>query len=450
MHIHILGICGKFMAGLAVIAKEKGFTVTGSDKNITGPLATMLQGFNIEISEGYDRDSIPKGTDTIVVGNALTRGVPVIERILNENMNYCSGPEWLNRAVLKDRWVVAVSGTHGKTTTSSMVTWILQEAGLNPGFLIGGNPCNFDASAHYSDSNFFVIEADEYDTAFFDKRSKFIHYNPRTLIINNLEFDHADIFNNLDEIKKQFKHLLRIVPSNGLIIAPTDDENVQTLLTDGVWTPKETFGSNNDPWFAKKVKDDGSSFEVYLKQNKVGVVNWNLIGEHNIQNALAAIAAARHVGITPEIAIKALSTFLGVKRRLELRGIAKDIAIYDDFAHHPTAIATTLRGLRNRVGKERIFAVLEFASNTMRAGHHELTISEAFKDADNVILLRPNSDWQIDNVLTQFKVPVTIYDNVQEIINYLANECHSGDHIVCMSNHHFDNIYEKLLDKLKL
>lgn len=450
MHIHILGICGKFMAGLAVIAKERGLQVTGSDKNTQGPLADMLRSFGIEILEGYEANSIPESVDAVIIGNALTRGVPVIEQILNENIHFYSGPQWLYEHVLRDKWVIAVAGTHGKTTTTSMIAWILEQSGYEPGFLVGGNPCNFNASARYTTSNFFVIEADEYDTAFFDKRSKFVHYNPRTLIINNLEFDHADIFNSLDDIKRQFNHLLRIVPNNGLIICPSDDHNVNSVLAQERWTPIENFGSKRDAWSAQKIHSDGSEFDVFLNNNPVGKIKWDLIGDHNVRNALAAIAAARNVGITSDLAIKALSNFLGVKRRLERRGIAKDITIYDDFAHHPTAIATTLRGLRQRVGQnERIFAVLEFASNTMRGGYHEESISTVFDEADNVIFLKPNSEWQIENQLTRFKQPVAVYDNVDEIVKHLINICRKGDHIVCMSNHHFDGIHQKLLDRLK-
>lgn len=449
MHIHILGILGKFMAGLAVIAKQSGLTVTGSDKNTTGPLAQMLQSFDIQIEQGYEAHTLPEGVDHVVIGNALSRGVPIIERILNENIPYYSGPQWLYERVLKNRWVIAVAGTHGKTTTTSMVTWILEQAGFQPGFLVGGNPCNFDASARYTDSNFFVIEADEYDTAFFDKRSKFIHYNPRTLIFNNLEFDHADIFNSLDDIKRQFNHLLRILPSNGLVITPSHDENVQAVLTQGLWSANETFGSKNDTWYAEKIKDDGSEFNVYLQTKLVGTIAWSLIGDHNIQNALAALAAARHVGITPDVAIKSLNSFLGVKRRMELRGIENNISVYDDFAHHPTAIATTLSGLRHRVGKDRIFAVLEFASNTMRAGHHEEIISDVFQDADIVVLLQPNSDWDLKKITSQFKQPVNIYKNVDDIVRYLQESCIASDHILCMSNDRFDGIHEKLLSKLR-
>ncbi len=436
------------MAGLAIIAKQKGLRVTGSDKNITGPLAQMLSNFEIELTQGYEADTLPPDVDYVVIGNALSRGVPVVERILNENIRYYSGPQWLYEAVLRDRWVIAVSGTHGKTTTTSMVTWILEQAGFNPGFLVGGNPCNFDASARYTDSNFFVIEADEYDTAFFDKRSKFIHYNARTLIINNLEFDHADIFPELDDIKRQFHHLLRIVPSNGLIIAPSMDVNVQSVLSQGVWTPQESFGAAQDNWFAKTTKADNSEFEVFLNQQSIGQLHWNLIGEHNKQNALAAIGAVRHVGIKPEQAIAILSQFSGVKRRLELRGKPRDIAIYDDFAHHPTAIATTLAGLRQRVGTQRIFAVVEFASNTMKAGHHEETISHAFKDADNVLLLQPESGWQLSQLQSQFQQPVTIHSNVDSIIEEIVTNCVAGDHVVCMSNHHFGDIQNKLVDRL--
>lgn len=445
MHIHVLGICGKFMCGLAIIAQQQGFKVTGSDKTLVPPIADMLRSHGIDVQEGYAENSLPIGVDQVIVGNALSRGVPIIEQILNENITYYSGPEWLLQHVLKDRWVLAVSGTHGKTTTTGMLTFILEKAGFEPGFLIGGNPVDFDASARYTESNFFVIEADEYDTAFFDKRSKFIHYHPRTLIFNNLEFDHADIFASLDDIKKQFCHLLRILPSHGLVIAPKDDWNVQNVLEKDCWTPIEYIGDQN-AWFAKKIKDDGSDFEVYYQNKLLGQVTWSLVGDHNIANALASIAAARHVGIAPKVSIDALSLFQGVKRRLELKGAINNIRIYDDFAHHPTAIATTLSGLRAQVGQERIFAVLEFGSNTMREGFHEETIAAAFDKADGVIFLRPTtSNWQIDNVIKKFQRPIFLFDNVQQIVDHLVTECQSGDHILCMSNMMFDNIHQKLL-----
>lgn len=450
MHIHILGICGKFMAGLAIIAKEKGFTVSGSDQHTYGTLAKMLQSAGIEINEGYQKETLTNNADIVVIGNALSRGVPVIEHILNQNIPYTSGPQWLLENVLKDKWVLAVSGTHGKTTTSSMLTWILMEAGFDPGYLIGGDPLNFETCAHYSSSNFFVIEADEYDTAFFDKRSKFIHYHPKTLVINNLEFDHADIFTDLDDIKKQFSHLLRLVPSNGLIITPAADQNVQSLFSDNNWTPRETFDSKSANWQGQKKKADCSEFDIILNQKVVGVLNWNLVGEHNLQNALAAIAAARHIGIMPQVSVAALTKFQGVRKRLELKGSVREICVYDDFAHHPTAIATTLAGLRNKVGKQRIVAVLEFASNTMRAGHHKATICDALKDADIVVLLQPQaSSWDLNTLRGEFTQPLCLSSSMADIIQFLTMTCQAGDHVVCMSNQSFDDIHTKLLQQLE-
>lgn len=448
MHIHILGICGKFMSGLAIIAKQMGLKVTGCDKTIIGPIAAMLQEYQIEVMLGYQAQDLPDGVELVIVGNALSRGVPIIERLLNENIPYISGPQWLHDYVLKDRWVVAVSGTHGKTTTSSMVTWILEQAGYEPGFLIGGSPGNFSSSARYTHSNFFVIEADEYDTAFFDKRSKFVHYHPRTLIINNLEFDHADIFNSLEDIKRQFAHLLRLVPSQGLIISKQSDLNVQSLFESSAWTPRETIACADSDWQGKSLKADCSEFDIYLHGKHLGTINWKLVGSHNIENALAAISAARHVGISPALAIQALNCFAGVKRRLELRGTVQDINVYDDFAHHPTAIATTLSGLRNHVGAQKIFAVLEFGSNTMKNGHHQAQMADVFKDADAIIFLQPTTDWNLQEVAQKLQKPVSTFLNVDDIIHYLMEQCRPGDNIICMSNLTFDNIHEKLLTRL--
>lgn len=445
MKIHILGICGKFMAGIAIIAKQKGFQVSGSDANFVEPYASLLRTMSIDLHQGYEADSLPGELDHVIIGNALSRGQPVIEWVLNQNIPYCSGPQWLFQNVLKDRWVVAVSGTHGKTTTTSMLAWIMEVAGLNPGFLIGGNANNFDSSARYTDSNFFVIEADEYDTAFFDKRSKFMHYHPSTLIFNNLEFDHADIFENLEDIKKQFTHLLRIVPQRGLIVAPSQDANVISVLARGCFSSVETFGHQEADWTAKKMSQDGSEFEVFYKQAYMGCIKWDLLGDHNLQNALAAIAAARHAGVPAESSIRALNQFKGVKRRLELRGRVNEISVYDDFAHHPTAIATTLSALRSRVGNDRIFAVLEFGSNTMRAGWHTESIASAFSCADEVVLLKPKSDWSLEPLLSNFCQPVRLFDHVEQIVSYLSKACCKGDHILCMSNLQFDDIHQKLL-----
>lgn len=449
MHIHILGICGKFMSGIALIAKQMGYKVTGSDQNLVPSITSSLAAMDIEIQQGYEEYTHIQSADCVVIGNALSRGKPLIETILNQNIPYMSGPAWLAEHVLRYKWVLGVSGTHGKTTTTSMLTLILEEAGLNPGFMVGGQPNNFSASARYTDSNFFVIEADEYDTAFFDKRSKFLHYSPRTLIINNLEFDHADIFADLQDIKKQFKQLLRIIPAEGLIICPEADENVHSLFEKEHWTPHHTFGAKNARWTFRKISDDGSAFEVFHHEKQVGIVRWELLGDHNILNALAAIAAAYHVGILPAVAIQALNKFKGVQRRLELKGCINNIHIYDDFAHHPTAIATTLCALRSRVKKDRIFAVLEFGSNTMRSGYHQESIPTAFDDADTVILLRPSPQtWDVDALITQFKKPIKLFDSVGQIIEYLMQHSKSGDHILFMSNMNFDGVHQKLMEAL--
>ena len=346
MHIHILGICGTFMGGIAAIAKSMGHKVTGSDLNVYPPMSTQLESLGIQLTQGFDPAQLNPEPDIVIIGNALSRGNPAVEYILERNINYTSGPQWLSQNVLKDRWVVAASGTHGKTSTSSMIAWILDYAGLKPGFLIGGIPENFGVSARLGESPFFVIEADEYDSAFFDKRSKFVHYRPRTLVINNLEFDHADIFENLAAIQKQFHHLMRILPGNGLALIPEADTNIQQVIEMGCWSEIQTLGKD---WQVGQCKADGSSFEVRLNEQSCGTVNWQLIGDHNVHNGIMAIAAARHAGVKPDIAIEALCSFVNAKRRMELIGEVKGVTIYDDFAHHPTAIKTTLKGLRNKV-----------------------------------------------------------------------------------------------------
>lgn len=430
MHIHILGICGTFMAGIAVLAKQQGHHVTGSDKNVYPPMSTQLEEQGIVLFEGYDVEQLKPAPDVIIVGNAMSRGNPCIEYMLDQQLRYISGPQWLAENILQNRWVLAVAGTHGKTTTTSLLTWILENEGLNPGFLIGGIAKNFGVSARLGEK-FFVIEADEYDTAFFDKRSKFIHYHPRTLILNNLEFDHADIFPNLDAIKTQFHHLVRTVPNNGLIVCPHDDDNIKDVLTKGCWTPVKYIGEQN-----KKNK---------LQNN----LKWNLLGEHNIQNALAAITAANHVGISTEQAIAALNKFEGIKRRMEVRGKINDITIYDDFAHHPTAITTTLAGLRKCVGKERIIAIVELGSYTMRTGAHRDTIAPALNDADMVLIARPKDDWGVDAIAQKLKMPAKVYNSSEEIIQAVINECKPQDHVLIMSNTGFDGIHEKLITNLQ-
>lgn len=449
MHIHILGICGTFMGGIAVLAQQQGFHVTGSDDNVYPPMSTQLEELGISLLQGYEAAHLSPEPDYVIVGNAMSRGNPAIEAMLNHNMRYISGPQWLAEHILNNRWVIAVAGTHGKTTTTSILTWILEFSGLQPGFLIGGVPENFGVSARLGESPYFVIEADEYDTAFFDKRSKFIHYHPRTLIMNNLEYDHADIFPNIQAIQQQFHYLVRTVPGNGLIINSADDENLSEVLNKGCWTPIETIGGPNALWYAQDVSPDASEFTVYYDGKKQGKVSWSLLGKHNVHNALAAIAAAHHVGVPIEQSLKALSEFKNVKRRLEMRGIINGITIYDDFAHHPTAIATTLEGLRGRVGKDKIIAVTELGSNTMRSGAHRNTLAPAFNKADKVLFLRPQPDWGIDEIKKELKMPAQIFDNVNAIINELVTQSQKGDHIVIMSNKGFGDIHQKLLTALQ-
>lgn len=448
MHIHILGICGTFMGGLALLAKQQGHTVTGSDNNIYPPMSIQLQEQGISLFEGYDESHLNPRPDQIIVGNAMKRGMPIIEYMLNENLPFTSGPAWLSDNILQNRWVLAVSGTHGKTTTSSLLAWILESSGKNPNFLIGGIPENFGVSARLTDSQFFVIEADEYDSAFFDKRSKFIHYHPRTLIINNLEFDHADIFNDLGDIQKQFQHLIRIVPSNGLIITPSQEKNIQEVLEKGCWTDVVSFGdapgSNN--LYARSLTSDHSHFEIYKNQQKLGEINWNLIGKHNQQNALAATLAAQHIGISYDDITRACNTFKNVKRRLEIRARINDITIYDDFAHHPTAIATTLDGLRHKVGNDRVIAVLELGSFTMRTGVHKKHLPEALTAANQVIFLRPSVDWGIDEVKDHLREKANVFNDVEQIIEHLLGVAKPNDHIVIMSNSSFDGIHERLIN----
>ncbi len=449
MHIHILGICGTFMAGIAVIAKQQGHKVTGSDSNVYPPMSTQLSEQGIHVKEGYEPSHLIPTPDCIIVGNAMRRGVPIIEYLLEHNLPYISGPQWLYENVLKTRWVLAVAGTHGKTTTTSMLAWILEHAGLNPGFLIGGIPQNFGLSARLGAEPFFVIEADEYDTAFFDKRSKFVHYHPRTAILNNLEFDHADIFPDLAAIKTQFHHLVRMIPGNGLIITSRKDKNIQDVLAMGCWTSVESVDTEDASWEAKEIKPDGSEFTVYCEKRAQGKINWALLGQHNVHNALVAIAAARHVGVPAPHAINALNEFKNVKRRLEVRGQLRGITVYDDFAHHPTAIATTLAGLRNRVGENaRIIAVLELGSYTMRTGVHRDTIIPALNNANVVLLAKPKEDWGVEKVAAALKMPAQVFPTVANIIAAIITHARAGDHVIIMSNTGFDGIHDKLLEAL--
>ena len=444
MHLHILGICGTFMGGLAAIARAAGHRVTGCDANVYPPMSDQLRALDITLIDGYDPAQLELKADMYVVGNVITRGNPLMEAILNRGLPYISGPQWLAEQVLRNKWVLAVAGTHGKTTTSAMLAWILEQAGLQPGFLIGGLPQNFAISARLTEMPFFVIEADEYDTAFFDKRSKFLHYRPRGVILNNLEFDHADIFADLSAIETQFHHLVRTVPGEGLIIANQDEASLQRVIARGCWTPVEYFGTA-DGWEAEGGE---SAFAVYFKGVKQGDVAWPLIGAHNVRNGLAAIAAARHVGVTAAAACEALGSFENVKRRMEVRGIVNGITVYDDFAHHPSAIATTLAGLRRKVGKARILAVLEPRSNTMKLGAMNRALPASLRDADAVFCYSANLPWDARAVLAEMGAVARVHDDMAELVAALAAEAQAADHILVMSNGGFGGIHEKLLRAL--
>ncbi|NOH20962.1 UDP-N-acetylmuramate:L-alanyl-gamma-D-glutamyl-meso-diaminopimelate ligase [Vibrio cyclitrophicus] len=450
MHIHILGICGTFMGGAAVLARQLGHKVTGSDANVYPPMSTLLESQGIEIIEGFDPSQLEPRPDLVVIGNAMSRGNPCVEYVLDNNLRYTSGPQWLQEFLLHDRWVLAVSGTHGKTTTSSMLAWILEDCGYAPGFLVGGVLGNFGISARLGESMFFVVEADEYDSAFFDKRSKFVHYHPRTLVVNNLEFDHADIFDDLEAIKRQFHHLVRTVPSNGRIFSPKQDTAIQDVLTRGCWSERESSGEQGD-WDAKKLVKDGSQFEVYLQNECVGTVNWDLVGDHNVNNALMAIAAARHVGVTPDLACESLATFINTKRRLEFKGEVAGVSVYDDFAHHPTAIELTLGGLRNKVDTKKIIAVLEPRSATMKRGVHKETLADSLKQADSTYLFQPdNIDWSVQDVADACHQPAYVSDDMDAFVAKIVSEAQAGDQILVMSNGGFGGIHQKLLDGLAL
>ena len=449
MHIHILGICGTFMGGLALLARSLGYRVTGSDANVYPPMSTQLQAQGIELMEGYAAEHLQPAPDMVVVGNAMSRGNPVVEYMLDQGLPYRSGPQWLAEHVLPERWVLAVAGTHGKSTTASLLAWVLQDNQLAPGFLIGAVPDNFGVSARLGETPFFMIEADEYDTAFFDKRSKFVHYGPRTLVLNNLEFDHADIFPDLQAIERQFHHLVRVVPGSGLIIENAREASLKRVLAQGVWTPVEAFNDASG-WLAKVVEDDGSVFDVYFNGELQGRVEWELMGEHNVSNALATIAAARHAGIPAANAIESLARFQGLKRRMELRGVVNNISVYDDFAHHPTAINTTLKGLRHRVGASRIIAILEPRSNTMRMGVQAEELTNALRDADEVWLYQAgNLGWDPARQMMLPENVLHIRQQVADIVEQVTAAIQPGDHILVMSNGGFENIHQRLLERLK-
>jgi len=450
-HVHILGICGTFMAGIALIAREAGHRVTGSDANVYPPMSTLLAEQGIAVSPGEDLAQLEPAPDIVVIGNALSRGHPVVEAVLERGLRYTSGPQWLSDAILQSRWVLAVAGTHGKTTTSSVLTWMLESAGYAPGFLIGGLPGNFPVSARLGSGDFFVIEADEYDTAFFDKRSKFVHYRPRTAVLNNLEFDHADIFDDLAAIERQFHHLIRTVPGNGAVIVPSDDVALSRVLDQGCWSERIVLGSP-DGWQMRALSDDWSSFELVDPAGAVAEVRWKMLGAHNARNVMAAAAAARHVGVPVEQAAESLRRFEGVRRRLETRGKVGGTVIYDDFAHHPTAISETIRALRARVGDEPIVAVLEPRSNTMKQGHHREALQASLAGADEVHVLEPPQlGWSLREALRPLGDRAEVHASVASIIDAV---CRPGvtpgpRHLLVMSNGGFEGIHGRLIQRLE-
>ncbi|MDW3715194.1 MULTISPECIES: UDP-N-acetylmuramate:L-alanyl-gamma-D-glutamyl-meso-diaminopimelate ligase [unclassified Pseudomonas] len=449
MHIHILGICGTFMGSLAVLAKELGHRVTGSDANVYPPMSTQLEAQGIELMQGYDPAHLDPAPDLVVVGNALSRGNPAVEHVLNKGLPYVCGPQWLADHVLQGRWVMAVAGTHGKTTTSSMLAWVLEHAGMSPGFLIGGVPQNFGISARLGGTPFFVVEADEYDSAFFDKRSKFVHYRPRTAILNNLEFDHADIFPDLAAIERQFHHLVRTIPGEGLIIHPTTEPALVRVLEMGCWTKVETTGEGGQ-WQVRLLSEDGSRFEVQFDGKVQGTVEWSLTGQHNVANALATLAAARHVGVVPELGIAALSAFRNVKRRMEKVAEVNGVTLYDDFAHHPTAIATTLDGLRKRVGEAPVIAIIEPRSNSMKLGAHRDGLPESVAQADQVIWYAPpNLGWDLAATAAACPVPAVVCDSLEAIIERVKGQARPGTEVVIMSNGGFGGLHGKLAKALE-
>lgn len=437
------------MGGIAAIAKSLGHTVSGCDQNVYPPMSTQLEKLGIELKQGYLAKHLDPQPDLVVIGNACSRGNEAVEYVLNHNIPYTSGPQWLKDNILCEKWVLAVAGTHGKTTTSSMLAWVLEYAGMSPGFLIGGVAQNFGQSARVTDTPFFVIEADEYDSAFFDKRSKFVHYMPRTLILNNLEFDHADIFDSIEDIKKQFHHVVRTVPSESLILANQKYPYIKETLEMGCWSEVNWVNGPDALWQARLIQPDGSEFAVIFDGEEQGVVKWPLIGQHNVENALMAIGAARNVGVTPQHSIAALSQFATPKRRLELKGEVNGVKVYDDFAHHPTAIASTLEGVRASVGDANVIAILEPRSNTMKNGTHQNTLAASFKQASNVYLFEPKGiGYDLQQVANQSDVTCMVFDDIEKIIAKVVEKASKGDHIVVMSNGGFGGIHDKLLTAL--
>jgi UDP-N-acetylmuramate: L-alanyl-gamma-D-glutamyl-meso-diaminopimelate ligase len=475
MRIHILGICGTFMGGIAALARELGIAVEGSDANVYPPMSDQLRALGITLQEGWSAEHLKPAPDLVVVGNALSRGNPSVEYMLDAGLPYISGPQWLGENVLVDRDVLAVAGTHGKTTTSSLLAHLLDAAGLAPGFLIGGVPENFGVSARTGNresgignrtgvatpsvsdspspvahSRLFVLEADEYDTAFFDKRSKFVHYRPRIAVLNNLEYDHADIFPDVAAIQRQFHHLVRTVPGNGRLVVNAEDERLKEVLAMGCWTPVETFGIDVGDWRARLIEPDGSAFAVVRKGETLGDVRWNLLGRHNVMNALAALAAANAAGVDPRTLLPAFASFESVKRRMEFLGTFNGVQVYDDFAHHPTAIATMLAGLRAKVGSARIVVALEPRSNSMRAGAHAAALAPSLADADTVVLLqRPELPWDAERVITALGGRGSAAASVDALLAALRLDVRAGDHVVFMSNGGFENAPRRFLDGLR-
>jgi UDP-N-acetylmuramate: L-alanyl-gamma-D-glutamyl-meso-diaminopimelate ligase len=453
MHVHILGICGTFMGGIAALARAAGHRVTGSDQNVYPPMSDQLAALGIELIEGYDPQQLQLQPDVVVVGNVMSRGNALVEALLESGIPYTSGPEWLARHVLAGRWTLAVAGTHGKTTTSSILAWILEHAGLDPGFLIGGVPGNFNVTARLGGGRHFVVEADEYDTAFFDKRAKFVHYRPRTAVLHNLEHDHADIYPDVASIQWQFHQLLRMVPRNGLVVANVGDANVMRVIDMGCWTPVERFSgtvSGDTSWYASAPPDgDYSSFVIMQGNRRMGDVQWPMVGRHNAQNALAAVLAARGAGVPIETSLAALKEFRGVRRRLEVRGVVGGITVYDDFAHHPTAIDLTIDALRRRIGTSRLVAVLEPRSNTMKLGTHRDALPKSLERADRVWLYQgPNVSWDVAGSVAALGERAAVSRDLDRLVATLAETLTSGDHVLIMSNGGFGGIHKKLLERL--
>jgi UDP-N-acetylmuramate: L-alanyl-gamma-D-glutamyl-meso-diaminopimelate ligase len=464
MHIHILGICGTFMGGIAAIARQAGHRVTGCDANVYPPMSTQLEAQGIELIEGFSPDQLLQFEtmpDLFVIGNVVSRGNPLMEAILNQGLPYTSGPQWLGEQVLFDRHVLAVAGTHGKTTTSAMLAWILEFNNYKLGYLIGGVPLNFTVSARLGESKYFVIEADEYDTAFFDKRSKFVHYRPRTALLNNLEFDHADIFADLAAIETQFHHLVRTVPGNGLVVVNGEEPALERVIARGAWAPVEKFGKDqHNAW--SLISQDADGFIVLQDGEEVATVTWaadsGVMGRHNQLNALAAIASANHIGITPTDAARALAEFKNVKRRLETIGVANKVTVYDDFAHHPTAIITTVDGLRRRVGRSRILAVLEPRSNTMKLGVMKAQLPNSLEAADKIFAYgastgKDSLGWDLNEVLAPLNAKsdnrAVAFDDPSALVEAVANEARPGDHILVMSNGDFGGVHQKILTAIQ-